>query len=198
MAGHDHHLRLALPDCRRAGRPVQRLSRAGHRPHRQRRVVAGAEKYPHGASHRQPDHHRHAAARHYFWHCRRLLQRQGRRRHPVPLHHHHVDPRRAAGGRLRADDAGVYRQPCRPVRHLGRAGGPAAVPALHDSWADRLGGPVPPAARRNLEAARAGIRAGGARVWCVALAHHDAAPAAQRGAPGADHRGAGILGPGAI
>ncbi|KAG1242399.1 hypothetical protein G6F65_023043 [Rhizopus arrhizus] len=39
---------------------------------------------------------------------------------------------------------------------------------------------------------------GRTRVRRIALAHHDAPPAAQRGASGADHGGAGILGPGAL
>jgi peptide/nickel transport system permease protein len=42
----------------------------------------------------------------------------------------------------------------------GRAGRPEAVPAVRRPRPDRLGRPVPPAARRDAEAARTGLRAG--------------------------------------
>ena len=178
VARHEPDLRFAVHGGGRVDRAVHRLSRAGHRPHRQRRAVAGLEEHPHGVGHRQPDHAGHAAAGHRVRHLGRLFQGQGRRRHPVPVHHHHLDSGRAAGGGLRADDAGLHRQPRRAVRHLGRARRSAPVPAVHDPGPDRLVRPVPPAARRDAQAARAGICAGGAGLRRVALAHHDAAPAA--------------------
>ena len=48
------------------------------------------------------------------------------------------------------------------VRDRRRARRPEAVPAVRGARPDRLGRPVPAAARRDAEAARAGIRAGGA------------------------------------
>ena len=119
VARHEPDLRFAVHGGGRVDRAVHRLSRAGHRPHRQRRAVAGLEEHPHGVGHRQPDHAGHAAAGHRVRHLGRLFQGQGRRRHPVPVHHHHLDSGRAAGGGLRADDAGLHRQPRRAVRHLG-------------------------------------------------------------------------------
>ena len=137
VARHEPDLCFAVHGGGRVDRAVHRLSRAGHRPHRQRRAVAGLEEHPHGVGHRQPDHAGHAAG-HRVRHLGRLFQGQGRRRHPVPVHHHHLDPGRAAGGGLRADDAGLYRQPRRAVRHLGRARRSAPVPAVHDPGPDRL------------------------------------------------------------
>ena len=74
VARHEPDLCFAVHGGGRVDRAVHRLSRAGHRPHRQRRAVAGLEEHPHGVGHRQPDHAGHAAAGHRVRHLGRLFQ----------------------------------------------------------------------------------------------------------------------------
>ena len=117
----------------------------------------------------------HAAAGGGAGHPGRLLPGLGRRGDPVPLHRAVVGAQRAADRRLRADGAGLPGQAPRAVRDRRRARRPEALPAVRGAGPHRLGRAVPAAARRDAEAARARIRAGGHRLRRRRRAHHGAA-----------------------
>ena len=145
-------------------RAMALLPRLRHRQDRQRRPVPGAQEHPHRAGHRHADHDRDAAVCHRLRHPGRLLQGPGRRRHPVRLHGADVDSVGAADRRVRADDPGLHRQESAAVRHRARARRHPAVPAGRDPGHHRLDRACAAAARRNAQAGRAGLRAGGARL----------------------------------
>ncbi len=184
---------------RRLGRrAVAVVPRVRHRPDRQRRPVPGDQIGAHGGRDRLARHARDAAVRDRVRHPRRLLQGRGRRRDPVPLHGALVDPFGAADRRVRADDPGLHRQEPADVRDRPRARGHPAVPARGDPGDHRLGGARAAPARRDAEALRARLRAGGARLRRSGSRHHAPAHPAERHARRADRRGARLLEPRAL
>ncbi len=149
---------------RRGRQSRHRLPRARHRQGRAGRAVPVAEEHPHRPHHRHGDDAGDAAAGVVPRRRGRLFPRLGGRCHPVPLHRAEFHSQRAADRGGGADDAGDHRHPSGVVRHHRRARRPAAGVPVPDPRRDQLDRPVPPVARRDVEAARDGIHPGGAIV----------------------------------
>ncbi len=108
-----------------------------------------------------------------------LLPRLGRRGHPISLHRALIGAERAAAACVLMVQ--VYLDKHAELFETGIERADLKLfPALLRAWRDRVGGPLPPAARRHDEAARTRIRAGRHRVRRQPLAHHGSPHLPQR------------------